>query len=196
MLKGGAVILLDGDLGAGKTRFAQGVAKGLGVTGLVTSPTFNLVLEYPLIDSADSIDLTDSADPVDPADPADPVDSADSADSAGSKDDLNTPRSIVGAHGEARVLRHFDLYRLEQAEQLDDLDYFGSLEEQDAISLVEWGSKFATALPLEYLLVRIQVLEDLPDKRRFELSAQGTQASELLEQFARAEGMEKGKVES
>lgn len=43
----GAVILLDGPLGAGKTTFAQGVATGCGVAGPVTSPTYNLVLRYP-----------------------------------------------------------------------------------------------------------------------------------------------------
>lgn len=42
----GAVFALHGDLGAGKTRFAQGVAKALGVKGLVTSPTFAIALEH------------------------------------------------------------------------------------------------------------------------------------------------------
>ncbi len=42
----GAVVLLDGPLGAGKTTFAQGVAAGLGVRGVVPSPTYALVHEY------------------------------------------------------------------------------------------------------------------------------------------------------
>jgi tRNA threonylcarbamoyladenosine biosynthesis protein TsaE len=42
----GAVILLVGDLGAGKTTFAQGLALGLGVTADVVSPSFALVREY------------------------------------------------------------------------------------------------------------------------------------------------------
>lgn len=39
-LKGGEILALFGDLGSGKTTFAQGLARGLGVRGRVTSPTF------------------------------------------------------------------------------------------------------------------------------------------------------------
>jgi tRNA threonylcarbamoyladenosine biosynthesis protein TsaE len=45
-LRGGEVVALDGDLGAGKTHFVKGLAAGLGHTGDVTSPTFTLVHEY------------------------------------------------------------------------------------------------------------------------------------------------------
>lgn len=42
----GTVVTLDGDLGAGKTAFAQAVAKALGVRGIVNSPTFTIIKEY------------------------------------------------------------------------------------------------------------------------------------------------------
>ena len=45
-LKGGEVIILRGDLGAGKTTFTKGLAKALGVEETVTSPTFTYVKEY------------------------------------------------------------------------------------------------------------------------------------------------------
>jgi len=46
-LKAGAVLALQGDLGAGKTHFAKGIVHGLGSKADVTSPTFTLVHEYP-----------------------------------------------------------------------------------------------------------------------------------------------------
>jgi len=45
-LKGGDIVLLDGDMGAGKTVFAKGVAQGLGVEEEVTSPTYAYMNDY------------------------------------------------------------------------------------------------------------------------------------------------------
>ncbi|MCL1890766.1 MAG: tRNA (adenosine(37)-N6)-threonylcarbamoyltransferase complex ATPase subunit type 1 TsaE [Coriobacteriia bacterium] len=105
LVQAGDIIILTGDLGAGKTQLAKGIAQGLGITEPITSPTFNLMLVYKAAD---------------------------------------------------KTLQHFDLYRLEAAEQLDDIDYFGCLE-SDAISLVEWGDKFSQALPEDYLEVSLDL---------------------------------------
>ena len=45
-LQPGAVIAYTGDLGAGKTAFTRGLARGLGIPDRVTSPTFTIVNEY------------------------------------------------------------------------------------------------------------------------------------------------------
>ncbi len=45
-LKGGEIVAYTGDLGAGKTAFTRGLARGLGITMQVTSPTYTLVNEY------------------------------------------------------------------------------------------------------------------------------------------------------
>lgn len=46
LARAGDVVVLAGDLGAGKTAFVQGFGKGLGVTDRITSPTFTLVHVY------------------------------------------------------------------------------------------------------------------------------------------------------
>src|SRR3954468_6006563 len=46
--RAGDVIVLAGEMGAGKTAFAQGFGRALGVTEPITSPTFTLVHSYPL----------------------------------------------------------------------------------------------------------------------------------------------------
>jgi tRNA threonylcarbamoyladenosine biosynthesis protein TsaE len=123
----GDVVLLTGDLGAGKTQFTKGLARALGVSQAITSPTFNLVHEY-----AATGDVT---------------------------------------------LRHFDLYRLEDVGELDDIDYFGLLE-SDAISVVEWGDRFPSALPLEHLLVVFELIDD--QTRALCLDGAGTRGTCLL----------------
>lgn len=69
-LNSGGTILLRGELGAGKTTFAQGLAEGLGISQAVTSPTFTLVSEYavtrhPVIHRLIHIDLYRIQDPED-----------------------------------------------------------------------------------------------------------------------------------
>jgi len=46
VLKPGTVLAYEGDLGAGKTAFTRGLARGLGATEQVTSPTYTIVNEY------------------------------------------------------------------------------------------------------------------------------------------------------
>jgi tRNA threonylcarbamoyladenosine biosynthesis protein TsaE len=124
LLRPGDILLLSGDLGAGKTQLVKGLAEGLGVDEPITSPTFNLLLVH---------------------------------------------RGLL-------PLYHFDLYRLDSAEQLEDLDYFGTLE-SDGVAAVEWGDRFPEALPCEYLAVVLKVTGD--DERAIELRPQGQRAVEL-----------------
>ena len=130
-LKSGDVVLLSGDLGAGKTCFTQGIAAGLGIEEQVCSPTFIILQVY---------------------------------------------QGAAGNSSDVVTLQHFDLYRLEESEQLEDIDYWGCLD-SSAVSIVEWGDQFPDALPPAYLLVRIAVLAD--GSRNFELQAVGQRYQQL-----------------
>ena len=46
VLRPGSILAYEGDLGAGKTAFTRGLARGLGATEQVTSPTYTIVNEY------------------------------------------------------------------------------------------------------------------------------------------------------
>lgn len=91
LLKAGDVLVLTGDLGAGKTQLTKGIAAGMGVEGDVTSPTFTIEMVY---------------------------------------------------EGERMPLYHFDLYRLESADQLEDTGIFDVLG-TDGVCSIEWGEQFA-----------------------------------------------------
>lgn len=54
-LEAGDLVVLDGPLGAGKTTFTQGIAKGMGVKGRVTSPTFVIAREHSSISNGPSL---------------------------------------------------------------------------------------------------------------------------------------------
>ncbi len=88
LARAGDVVLLEGELGAGKTAFTQGIGSGLGVTATINSPTFTILKEY-----------------------------------------------------QGRLpLYHFDLYRLDEADELYDLgfeDYFRG----DGVCVVEWAER-------------------------------------------------------
>lgn len=105
VVESGSVVTLDGDLGAGKTHFTQGLGVALGIAEPITSPTFNLMVAY----------------------------------------------------GDGRIpLYHFDLYRLESADQLEDLAFYEYVE-GDGVSCVEWASKFPDDMPEDRLEVFISV---------------------------------------
>ena len=103
-LRRGDIILLEGDLGAGKTQFVQAIASCLGVTENIVSPTFNIMLSY---------------------------------------------------QGDDLELSHFDLYRLDSSQELEDVGYWEALED-DGVSFVEWGNKFPNCMPADYMRIRIE----------------------------------------
>ena len=117
-VEAGTVLCLVGDLGAGKTLFTQGFAKGLGVTGEVTSPTFALMNQY-----CGRLPVT-----------------------------------------------HFDLYRLEREEELDEIGFYEYAEDDRGVVLIEWADKFPDALPEPHIRLEIERGET-ENERRLAFSA-------------------------
>ncbi len=104
MQKPGSVVCLTGDLGAGKTIFAKGFAKGLCIEELITSPTFTLVNEY---------------------------------------------------HSGRLPFYHFDVYRIERPEQMEDAgldEYFYG----EGVCLIEWAENIRDIIPKDATWIKIQ----------------------------------------
>ena len=114
LLAAGDVLVLTGDLGAGKTQFTKGIARGMGIAADVTSPTFTIEMVY---------------------------------------------------EGGAMPLYHFDLYRLNDSSQLDDIGLFDAME-SDGPTVIEWGEQFADDIGDERVDVFISRLEGGNDCQR------------------------------
>lgn len=106
-LSGDEVIAFTGDLGAGKTCFTRGLARGVGYSGEVTSPTFAIVNEYL---------------------------------------------------GGRFPIYHFDMYRIENWEDLYSVGFFEYLD--NGIIAVEWSENIAAALPDSTIFVDIEKLDE------------------------------------
>lgn len=133
LLQPGDVLVLTGDLGAGKTQFTKGIAAGMGTDDDVTSPTFNILMVY---------------------------------------------------EGARMPLYHFDLYRLDDPDQLEDIGFYDVLE-GDGACVIEWGEQFLEQIGPERLDVfltrldeRAAIGEEPP--RELRLLAHGERAEELL----------------
>lgn len=114
----GDVLVLIGELGAGKTTFTKAFGRGAGYEGTITSPTFTLVNEY------------------------------------------QGPLPIY----------HFDTYRLEAVEDVDELgfdDYFFG----EGVCIIEWGERIEPFLPEDRLRLTIEKVSE--EERRFHLEATG-----------------------
>ena len=115
-LRGGEVIVLSGELGAGKTAFTKALAAALGVKETVLSPTFTMVKEYK---------------------------------------------------GENLGLYHFDLYRIEDEAELEELgldEYFSS----DAVTVIEWNKLDFSDFPGKVIEISIDYIS--PESRLFRVN--------------------------
>ena len=133
VLRAGDVLVLTGDLGAGKTQLTKGVAAGLGVADDVTSPTFTIEMVY---------------------------------------------------QGTELPLYHFDLYRLEDAGQLEDVGLYDVLG-ADGPCLIEWGEQVSDEIGAERVDVFLSRLDgEVPageePPRRIEFVAHDARGQELV----------------
>ena len=115
-LHAGDVIAYFGGLGVGKTTFTRGLAKGMGLPDVVSSPTFAIVQEY---------------------------------------------------HGDGLSLYHFDMYRIPDADGVEDTGFYDYLDDKQGVLFIEWSENIADILPQDAIKINIVRLSD--NRRRFEV---------------------------
>lgn len=91
--------------------------------------------------------------------------------------------NLLLVHPGPLPLYHFDLYRLERETELEDIDFYETLE-ADGVSMIEWGDRFESALPADTLLVIIHRVSETG--RRFELRWGGPRSETLGEAWIAA----------
>ena len=106
-LKLGTLVVLNGNLGAGKTFFIKNVVKNYGIEN-VSSPTFAIVNEY---------------------------------------------------NGKYKIY-HFDFYRVKNSAELFDIGFNDYLNDDSAITFIEWGELIPEVLPNRRIEIRIEVIDD------------------------------------
>lgn len=120
-----STLALHGDLGVGKTTFVQGLARGLGLSSQVTSPTFNILHLYR---------GTPPPPPVSQARPA-----------SKATNDAARP-GLPRPHASTPTLVHLDAYRLDDARQIAALMLEDFLETPYCLA-VEWPERIGGWLP-------------------------------------------------
>lgn len=152
LLDGGELILLNGQLGSGKTTFTQGLAKGLQIADVVSSPTFTLLKEYSCHQ---------------------PV-----------SEGTGKPKRVpMQCDHRVHSLYHFDLYRLDDPDEIVDLgfeDYF--YNPGFGVCVVEWADKADVLWPAERLSICLNALDE--EKRSLLFVATGARYCELLRKFS------------
>lgn len=91
--------------------------------------------------------------------------------------------NLLVVHPGRVPLYHVDLYRLERAEELDDIAFAETLE-SGGVSLIEWGDKFPEELPRDHVEVVIRV--GAGDERLFQVRGTGERSASIAEAWLEA----------
>ena len=77
---------------------------------------------------------------------------------------------------------HFDLYRLETEEELEDIGFYEYTEDSEGIVVIEWSDKFPQCMPEDHVEVRIEKSDDA-DGRRITFASIGERYQEFIKEL-------------
>jgi len=126
--KGQNVLALVGDLGSGKTTFTQGIARALGISQRVVSPTFVLMREYKIKDQISKIKNITAFGGI-------------------PSEGGTNQRSKILRNLDFNDLYHLDLYRLGNIDEIKELGIEEIWEDPSNLVIIEWAEKVRGILP-------------------------------------------------
>lgn len=89
-------------------------------------------------------------------------------------EDVTSPTfNIMNVYEGRLPLYHFDLYRLEQEYELEDIGFYDYVDDPDGIVVIEWADKFADCLPDDFVLLTIERTEAEENERRLIFDIRG-----------------------
>ncbi len=101
----------------------------------------------------------------------------------GINEEVTSPTfNIMNVYDGKLPLYHFDLYRLEQEQELDDIGFFDYVEEPDGIVVIEWADKFGECLPDDYISLTIEHMEESPQERKLIFDVRGSVYTKLFQE--------------
>jgi tRNA threonylcarbamoyladenosine biosynthesis protein TsaE len=130
--KTAVILALEGDLGGGKTVFAQGLARGLGSKEQITSPSFVLIKKYRLTPSQPSFYIKSASSTIAPQ---------------------------LRRGGRKRGLEnfyHLDCYRLTKVWQLQELGFEEIICDPKNLVVIEWAEKVEEILPKDKIVIKFE----------------------------------------
>lgn len=78
---------------------------------------------------------------------------------------------------------HFDLYRLNNEEELEDIGFYEYIEVSEGIVVIEWSDKFPDSLPEEYVRINFECSKDAEQERNITFSCKGEENEEFLKEL-------------
>ena len=106
------------------------------------------------------------------------------AASLGVQGEVTSPTfNLMNVYEDGRLpLVHFDLYRLEQEYELDEIGFYDYVENPDGLVLIEWAAKFPECLPEDHIALQIQ-RTDVENERVLVFSLAGSALQDVYKEM-------------
>lgn len=90
--------------------------------------------------------------------------------------------NIMNVYEGRLPILHFDLYRLEEEYELEEIGFFDYVDEPEGIVLIEWAEKFPDCMPENYVNIEIE-RTDIENERCFTFSLHGSALKDMFEEM-------------